>query len=263
MEAFSDAIISIAATLLCIDLRPPRVANLANESLIHALESLWPSYLAFAVSFIFIGIAWAAHHDMFRYIWRTNHVLLMLNLLFLMSIVVQPFSTALLAEHLGNPGERPTALVYYGVLLTTSFSYNLIWHYAVRHKLIHNQTDLRLLKALHREYAVAPLLHATAFIVALWNVPLSIVPVMLSYAFFALPRVTERFDARNVIKSASPVRVDHGKGRILLLEMEKHRREHRVLQDVGKIPGMIGVTVVHRRAAINDAAGSVYQSRRI
>src|SRR5712671_2511141 len=79
MEAFSDAIIAIAATLLCFDVRPPRAANLGGVILLNALKLLWPSYLAFAVSFVFMGIAWAAHHDMFRYIRRTNHILLMLN----------------------------------------------------------------------------------------------------------------------------------------------------------------------------------------
>jgi hypothetical protein len=44
--------------------------------------------------------------------------------------------------------------------------------------------------------------------------------------------------------------------------MREHAREHGVLHDVGKVAGVIGVTVIHRRAAINDVAGSVYQTRR-
>ena len=196
LECFSDGVIAIAGTLLCVDLKPPRTFNLEGTTLLVDLVNLWPSYVAFAVSFVFIGIAWAAHHDMFRYIRRTNHVLLMLNLLFLMSIAVQPFSTALLAEHLGEPGERVSALVYFGVLLMSSLTYNLVWWYAVRHRLIDQTTDSRLLQALHREHAVGPLLHMAALIIALWNVPLSLVPVLMSYAFFAMPRVGERFDPK-------------------------------------------------------------------
>jgi uncharacterized membrane protein len=74
--------------------------------------------VAFAATFIFIGIAWAAHHhDMFHYIRRNNHIPLMINLLFLISIALQPFSTALMAEHFGKPNERAAAFIYYGVLL--------------------------------------------------------------------------------------------------------------------------------------------------
>jgi uncharacterized membrane protein len=111
LEYFSDAIIAIAATLLVVELRPPRAERLGGMTLLETLAHEWPSYVAFAISFLFIGIAWAAHHDMFRYIRRTTHGLLIINLFFLMAIALQPFSTALLAEHYGKPGERTAALV--------------------------------------------------------------------------------------------------------------------------------------------------------
>ena len=135
-EYFSDAIIAIAATLLVVDLKPPRSENLAGATLWDALAHDSPSFVAFAVSFVFIGIAWAAHHDMFRYIRRTNHVLLILNLIFLMAIALQPFSTALIAEHYGKPTEMTAALVYYGILLSASLSYNAVWWYAVQGGLV-------------------------------------------------------------------------------------------------------------------------------
>jgi uncharacterized membrane protein len=117
LEFFSDGVFAIAATLLCIDLKVPRADDLAGTTLLAALARQWPSFVAFAATFIFIGIAWAAHHDMFHYIRRTNHIPLMINLLFLVSIALQPFSTALMAEHFGKPNERAAAFIYYGVLL--------------------------------------------------------------------------------------------------------------------------------------------------
>jgi uncharacterized membrane protein len=126
LEFFSDCVFAIAATLLCFDLKAPRPEDLHGTTLREALGHQWPSYVAFAASFLFIGIAWAAHHDMFHYIRRTNHILLMINLIFLMSIALQPFSTALMAEHFGKPGERTAALIYYGVLLVAGLSYNAV-----------------------------------------------------------------------------------------------------------------------------------------
>ncbi|WP_254509218.1 TMEM175 family protein [Anatilimnocola floriformis] len=192
LEYFSDAVIAIAATLLSVDLKAPRADVLSGTTLLEALVQQWPSYLAFAVSFLFIGISWAAHHDMFNYVRRTNHMMLILNLMFLMGIALQPFSTALLAEHIGKDGERTAAMVFYGVLLLTSVSYNAVWHYAIRCGLIEDCLDARLLRALSIEHAVAPLLHLSALLVAFWSVRLSLIPVLMLYVFFALPRVAER-----------------------------------------------------------------------
>ena len=194
-EYFSDAIIAIAATLLVVDLKPPRSENLAGATLWDALAHDSPNFVAFVVSFVFIGIAWAAHHDMFRYIRRTNHVLLILNLIFLMAIALQPFSTALVAEHYGKPDERTAALVYYGILLSASLSYNAVWWYAVQSGLV-SDLDPQLLRALSLEHVAAPVLHAVALVVAIWSVPLSLIPLGLVYLLFALPRVTERWAAK-------------------------------------------------------------------
>jgi uncharacterized membrane protein len=194
-EYFSDAIIAIAATLLVVDLKPPRSENLAGATLWDALAHDSPNFVAFAVSFVFIGIAWAAHHDMFRYIRRTNHVLLILNLIFLMAIALQPFSTALIAEHYGKPTETTAALVYYGILLLASLSYNAVWWYAVKSGLVSEDLNPQLLRALSLEHVAAPVLHAVALVVAIWSVPLSLIPLGLVYLLFALPRVTERWAA--------------------------------------------------------------------
>jgi uncharacterized membrane protein len=194
LEFFSDGVIAIAATLLVADLRPPRVDMLSGTSLVAALSREWPSFFAFGLSFIFIGIAWAAHHDMFNYIQRTNHVLLIINLFFLLGIALQPFSTALLAEHIDKPTARTAALVYYGILLETSIAYNAIWWYAVSSGLVPAESDRHLIRALSREHAAGPLFHTAAMATALWSVPLSFIPLGILYVFFALPRVSERWN---------------------------------------------------------------------
>ena len=194
LEFFSDAVIAIAATLLTVELRPPHIDATSGTSLVAALSREWPSFFAVALSFLFIGIAWAAHHDMFNYIQRTNHVLLIINLFFLIGIALQPFSTALLAAHIDKPTAKTAALIYYGVLLEMSIAYNAIWWYAASSHLVSADTDRRLIRALSWEYAAAPILHAAALITAMWSVPLSFIPLGILYVFFALPRVSERLN---------------------------------------------------------------------
>jgi len=64
LVAFSDAVFAITITLLVLEIRPPS----DYTHLLHGLGSLWPSYLSYAVTFLFIGQVWANHHVMFDHI---------------------------------------------------------------------------------------------------------------------------------------------------------------------------------------------------
>jgi hypothetical protein len=64
LAAFSDAVFAITVTLLVLDIRRPT----DYRNLLHELAVLWPSYLAYAVTFLFIGQVWANHHVMFNHI---------------------------------------------------------------------------------------------------------------------------------------------------------------------------------------------------
>jgi uncharacterized membrane protein len=74
----------------------------------------WPSYVAFLLSFLFIGVMWIKHHRLFTHIRRTTNGLLMLNLLLMLGVTAVPFPTAVLALHLGGPSARTaTAAILY------------------------------------------------------------------------------------------------------------------------------------------------------
>ncbi len=69
-------------------------------------------------------------------------------------------------------------------------------------------------------------------------------------------------DAAEVVEARAGMGVDDAERSRLVVQMREHASKHGVLHDVGKVAGVIGVAVVHRRVAINDMAGSVYQTRR-
>ena len=106
LVAFSDAVFAITITLLVLDIRPP--ADYSN--LLHDLLALWPSYLAYGVTFLFIGQVWANHHVMFDQIRAADRVVLLLNTLLLMAVVFLPFATSVLAGALrSGHGQRTAA----------------------------------------------------------------------------------------------------------------------------------------------------------
>ncbi|KAA9339209.1 DUF1211 domain-containing protein [Hymenobacter busanensis] len=189
LEYFSDAVLAIAATLLATELPKPET----ETGLLQELGRLWPHYAAFAASFLFICIAWSNHHNMFIYIKQTDQYLLILDILFLMFVTLQSFTTGLLARHIGQPDERTAALIYHGTLVMMTLLYNCTWWYAIsKDELLEDDTDKRLIRLLTKEYAIAPALHLAALVICLWSVPFSIVPVVLLYVYFALPRFGEK-----------------------------------------------------------------------
>jgi TMEM175 potassium channel family protein len=119
LEAFSDGVFAIAITLLVLDIHVPDPSTTAD--LAQQLGSQWPSYVAYGVSFLTIGIIWINHHAMLRRIKAIDHEILILNLLLLLCVGVLPFTTALMAAYLKeSEGETLAAAIYAGSFLLMS-----------------------------------------------------------------------------------------------------------------------------------------------
>jgi uncharacterized membrane protein len=114
MEAFSDGVFSIAATLLVLDiaLHPP---GTPLEQLLHA----WPAYLGYVISFLTIGTAWLVHSAMTDRLQRADSLLLRINLLLLMVIAFLPFPTKLVAEAIHDTNAERVFVTMYGITLLT------------------------------------------------------------------------------------------------------------------------------------------------
>lgn len=127
MESFSDGVIAVAIKLLVLGIRVPSPGEHPHQSLLYALGQEWPSYAAYVTSFITIGIIWINHHAMIDRLQRSDHVILILNLVLLMSIGVIPFATSLMAAYLRqSSGESVAAAVYGGSFLVMSIAFAVL-----------------------------------------------------------------------------------------------------------------------------------------
>jgi uncharacterized membrane protein len=125
LESFSDGVIAVAITLLVLNIAVPN--PLSTRDLGHALGEQWPVYAAYATSFITIGIIWMNHHVMVGRLARADHSILILNLVLLMTIVLIPFGTSLLASYLKQGhGQKLAAAVYAGILLAMSLAFSAL-----------------------------------------------------------------------------------------------------------------------------------------
>jgi TMEM175 potassium channel family protein len=147
MEALSDGIFAIAATLLVLDLAIPKVSLDVSRSLLEQ----WPTYLAYLVSFATIGNAWLNHSVITEYLERADAILLRLNLVLLFFVSVLPFPTHMLAEYISSENAERVAVTVYGLnLLAIGAFTSLTWHYAVAEHLVsrdNSEDDVRAISA--------------------------------------------------------------------------------------------------------------------
>jgi uncharacterized membrane protein len=111
LEAFSDGVFAIAITLLVLDIHVPEPGS---GHLGHELLAQWPSYAAYVISFITIGIIWINHHAAFSRLRAVDHSILILNLLLLLSVGILPFTTSLMATYLKEGSGEGLAAAIYG-----------------------------------------------------------------------------------------------------------------------------------------------------
>lgn len=103
LEALSDAIFSFAMTLLVLTVEVPDISihELSNQSLTQSLLKLLPDFYAFILSFFLLAMYWLVHNKSFRNIKKCDGGIVWINIVFLLFIVMVPFSTQLMSEY-GN-----------------------------------------------------------------------------------------------------------------------------------------------------------------
>lgn len=127
MIFFSDAVFAIAMTLLVLDVRVPALTGveLSDGILWRQLAYSIPKIIGVVVSFFVIGMYWISHHKLFGYVQEYSKKLVWPNLLFLLTIIFMPFTTAYLSEYYNPALTMPVILYGININLTGIASYRL------------------------------------------------------------------------------------------------------------------------------------------
>jgi uncharacterized membrane protein len=174
-------VFAIAATLLILNV------SVTGVPLGNALVHGWPSYAAYAVSFLTIGIMWVNHHGVFSQIDKVDRTFLMINVVFLMLVAFVPFPTKLVAENIHRPGLEAAALTYGFTLTLTAIAYNALWFYAARHgRLLRDDADPKTVTGISRSFLPGPWIYLAATLLAFGWPTLSIVLFALIAVFYML-----------------------------------------------------------------------------
>jgi uncharacterized membrane protein len=158
VEAFSDGVVAIIITIMVLELKVPEGVDLT------ALRPRIPIFLAYVLSFIYVGIYWNNHHHMFHAVQKVSGAVLWANLHLLFWLSLLPFVTGWLGEN--EFAAIPTAL-YGVVLLMAGFAYTILCR-----ALIHLEGKESLLaKALGRDRKgkISVVVYALAIPLSFWN----------------------------------------------------------------------------------------------
>ena len=119
LEAFSDGVIAIIITIMVLELKVPHDATLA------ALGPLWPVFLSYILSFVYIGIYWNNHHHMLHAVKHVSGPVLWSNSHLLFWLSLTPFTTAWMGEN----HFAPVPVAIFGVgLLMNAIAYSILVH---------------------------------------------------------------------------------------------------------------------------------------
>jgi TMEM175 potassium channel family protein len=171
--AFSDGVFSIAITLLVLNLGIEK--GLTEGQIDNELWNQRDLFFAYAISFAVIGRFWLVHHRFFSEVKAFDGRLISLNLVYLGSVVLIPFSSELLGEY----GGMTTAVVFYSANLAVVVLLGLLMHVDARRRGL-TRIDSRV----HRETQIRSVYIAGIFLL---SIPLAyIAPDIAPYLWLVL-----------------------------------------------------------------------------
>jgi uncharacterized membrane protein len=187
LEAFSDGVIAIIITIMVLELRPPHGPDW--ETLSH----MWPKFLAYVLSFIYIGIYWNNHHHLLHTVDRVDGAILWANLHLLFWLSLVPFTTA----WLGDYGKATAPTVLYGVsLLMPAIAFTILVRAIIAEQLRHSggaHSKLRDAFGNDLKGSISMALYAAGIIVAFFE-------LHLAWALFATVAIIWLVPDRRVTK---------------------------------------------------------------
>jgi uncharacterized membrane protein len=174
VEAFSDGVFAIAITLLVLEIHVPTAR--AGESLWRALGHEWPSYFAYVVGFLVIGVTWLNHHTTFSVIAHVDRTLLLLNLLLLMSIAAIPWPVELVSTYLDRGRQASVAVAVLGLVMTAmSISYTAFWQYVTRHPaLLRDDIDAEAVRGGRLRFALGLAVYPALTLLSFISAPITL-----------------------------------------------------------------------------------------
>ena len=196
---FTDGVCAICITLLIIEIRVPDLVAPTDGLLWKSLSHMSLRFLGFVISFGIVGHYWSVHHRIFGYVIKYTTGLLWLNLAFLFTVVLLPFSSGFLGEYSSYPNLKLPYGVYTFNMCLTGFMNCWLWLYVSNPKrkmLSRVISPARIRLGLYRSLVI-PVIFIISFIISFAfpvfsKLFLLLIPVLLHWGMRSLEKKAER-----------------------------------------------------------------------
>ncbi len=180
---FTDGVCAICITLLIIEIKVPDLPNPSDALLWQSLTHMSLRFLGFIISFGIVGHYWSVHHRIFGYVVKYSTTLLWLNLAFLFTVVLLPFSAGFLGQYSTYPNLKLPYAVYTFNMCLTGFMNCWLWLYVSNPKrkmLSRVISPARIRLGLYRSLVI-PVIFIISFLVSL------VLPVFSKFMLLFIP----------------------------------------------------------------------------
>lgn len=190
---FTDGVFAIAITLLVIEFKVPVIEHPTDAALWDRLFHMGLLLLGFLISFCIVGYYWSVHHRIFGYVEKYTSKLIWINLMFLFSVVLLPFTSGLLGEYATELQIHLPYGIYVANICLTAIMNAILWFYVSNPKndlLTHKISRERVLLGFYYTL-VLPVLFILSFLVTLYHpiigrlIPI-LIPLILRYGMTSL-----------------------------------------------------------------------------
>ena len=190
---FTDGVFAIAITLLVIEFKVPVIDHPTDALLWGRLVHMGLLLLGFLISFCIVGYYWSVHHRIFGYVEKYTSRLIWLNLMFLFSVVLLPFTSGLLGEYASETQLRLPYGIYVVNICFTAMMNAVLWFYVSnpKHKILtHVISKERILLGFYY-ILVVPILFVISFILTYYDATIGrlipvLIPLVLKYGMTGL-----------------------------------------------------------------------------
>ncbi|HVU14282.1 MAG TPA: TMEM175 family protein [Phototrophicaceae bacterium] len=185
IETLTDGVFAIVMTILVFNFHIPTQAEVAEHGLLRALALQTPTLLGYAITFVILGVLWVGHHNQFFYIRRADRVLLWINIFFMMTVALLPFSAELFSEY----GQDQTAIILYNLnLILAEIMLFIHWWYATRDShLLNHIIEPQARTSVSRRILTPPIFYLIAIGISIFSVDMSIFIDILVPIVYVLP----------------------------------------------------------------------------
>lgn len=175
-ETITDGVFAIMMTILVFNISVPELilfteGEYATERLSNRFTDLWPDIIAYIISFTTLGVYWATHHRIFRWVLYVDRPLIWINILFLMIIGFVPFSTTLLTQYLD---QQISIFVYsFNAILAGVIAYALYFYVKRNPELVDKTIPILIGRRTGRRIVVTTLTYLVAILFSFIQLPAS------------------------------------------------------------------------------------------